>query len=199
MSPREPVAAANGPQGVLQARYGHQERFDFAKHPFSGAREEIQAVSKVLDVPADWSKFLRHGGKLILHGASNDYLVNPRNMMRLYEEATKKNGQATIRRAVRFYVTPQAPHSSEGFSLTTNKALPRYNDLLTALQEWVENDKAPAETLEETLKDAPPPYALKSTRPLCSYPTYARYKGTGDVDRMQSYSCAAPQASAGTR
>jgi feruloyl esterase len=30
------------------------------------------------------------------------------------------------------------------------------------------------------------------TRPLCPYPQVAKYKGTGSIDRAESFACTAP-------
>jgi feruloyl esterase len=33
------------------------------------------------------------------------------------------------------------------------------------------------------------------SRPLCAYPQYAKYKGSGNIKDASSWSCAAPQTS----
>ena len=66
-----------------------------------------------------------------------------------------------------------------------------------ALRAWVEKDVAP-DTLPETLEEMTPPYRVLRTRPLCRYPRYAKYKGSGNPDDMQSYTCTMPRATEST-
>ena len=61
-------------------------------------------------------------------------------------------------------------------------------DMLTALENWVERgsaDSVPAEA------SRPGFFGVASrTRPLCPYPKYAHYKGSGDINLASSFSCA---------
>ena len=41
--------------------------------------------------------------------------------------------------------------------------------------------------------DVPPTWAPDRTRPLCPFPSVARYAGSGDVERAESWSCVAPR------
>jgi feruloyl esterase len=40
--------------------------------------------------------------------------------------------------------------------------------------------------------DVPDSWAANRTRPLCSYPAVARYKGFGSVESAESFNCALP-------
>jgi Tannase and feruloyl esterase len=196
LSPVQPDASkpATGPinPGAIlgMVNGGDAAQYDLMNKSFEQLQQPLQNLSALLDAPADWSKLLSHGGKVILHTAANDYITNSRGHMRLYEAVVKRNGQRVIDRSVRFYVTPQANHGSVGSSATTGKPTPRYMDLVSALEGWVEKG-APPDVIPQTLMDAAPPYAVQRSRPLCRYPGYPHYKG-GDPDRMESYSCAKP-------
>jgi len=195
VSPNQPLSTATPPPGAgnpLVAMYGDMGKYNLASHSFEELKPQIQELSALVDVPADWTKFLARGGKLILHSAANDYLTNQRSTMTLYENAAKRHGQAKIDKTVRYYITPNAGHGSAGLSATTSKPLPRYMDLVGYLENWVEKGMPPPDTIPQTLKETMPPYTLIRSRPLCRYPNYARYKGSGDPDKMESYTCAAP-------
>ena len=58
-------------------------------------------------------------------------------------------------------------------------------DTLSAIEEWVEQGKAP-DTIEATGRSFP-----GRTRPLCPYPQYAAYKGTGDPEKAENFDCKA--------
>ena len=57
-------------------------------------------------------------------------------------------------------------------------------DTLGAIANWVEKDQAPERLVATAAKTHP-----GVTRPLCPYPTYARYNGTGDPKSADSYQC----------
>jgi feruloyl esterase len=56
-------------------------------------------------------------------------------------------------------------------------------DLLTALVNWVEKHEAPASVVA-TGRAFP-----GRSRPLCAYPTFASYKGSGDVNSAGNFEC----------
>jgi hypothetical protein len=112
--------------------------------------------------------------------------------VRWYNQAVKRHGQAAIDKSVRFYVTPNGDHQSIGYSATTGIAQPCYMDLMGTLENWVENGVTPPDALTQTLEEATPPYKVLRSRPLCRYPKYPRYKGKGDPEKMESYTCAMP-------
>ena len=189
-----PVLAA-APTRVGAADLGERypmTQFDFAGKTFKDYQREIQAMSAIFDQPADLSKLLANNTKLVMHANASDYVVNGRDAMRFYDELVKRNGQATVDRVVRFYVTPNAGHSGAGHSARTGVALPRFADLMGVLRTWVEKD-APPDTILQTLEEFTPPYKVLRSRPLCRYPRYPRYKGSGNTDDPQSYACAMPQ------
>jgi len=67
-----------------------------------------------------------------------------------------------------------------------------------ALVQWVEQGQAPDRVIA-TARGAgnpggenanqPADWAADRTRPLCAYPKVARYNGTGDVERAESFTC----------
>jgi feruloyl esterase len=154
-------------------------------------KDQIQALSALIDVPTDWSKFLGHGGKLIYHSAATDYLTNPRGQAAMYEAVVKRYGQGKIDKSVRYYITPDANHGSMSVSATDGTPQARYMDIETYLENWVEKGTAPPDAIPQVLMDPKPPYTVQRSRPLCRYPKYPHYNG-GDPDKMESYTCATP-------
>jgi feruloyl esterase len=67
-------------------------------------------------------------------------------------------------------------HCSGGQSLDTF-------DALTAIVDWVEKGVAPA-SLTATGRAFP-----GRSRPLCAYPKFATYRGSGDLERAASFEC----------
>jgi feruloyl esterase len=60
--------------------------------------------------------------------------------------------------------------------------------MLTALEQWKEQGKAPDQIIAAHMTDG----KVDRTRPLCPYPQVARYKGTGSTDEAANFACMAP-------
>jgi feruloyl esterase len=63
-------------------------------------------------------------------------------------------------------------------------------DPLTALEQWVEEGKAPDELV--ATKTAASGGQTLWKRPVCAYPKVARYKGSGDASDAASFTCVEP-------
>jgi feruloyl esterase len=70
--------------------------------------------------------------------------------------------------------------------------------MITPLVEWVEQGKAPGAIVASARGpgnaggvngEVPASWAANRSRPLCPYPTVARYNGSGDVESAASFSC----------
>jgi feruloyl esterase len=135
-------------------------------------------------------EFRARGGKLIqLHGW-DDQLISPQNSIDYYEsviafEASAARDRAVAAREVqnffRLFMVPGMLHCGGGPGPTTY-------DAQAALEAWVEQGTAPESILTSQMNAGTP----VRTRPLCPYPKVATYKGTGDFNRAENFSCAAP-------
>jgi Tannase and feruloyl esterase len=65
---------------------------------------------------------------------------------------------------------------------------PNAFDKVAYLERWVGHGKAPAELIASHLTDR----KADRTRPLCSYPQVAKYKGTSSIDDAASFAGVAP-------
>ena len=74
----------------------------------------------------------------------------------------------------------RADEDTYGNSATTNTF-----DELTALEQWVEQKKAPERLVASHLTNG----AVDRTRPLCPYPQVAVYQGTGSTDDAANFVC----------
>ena len=154
---------------------------------FNRRREELSAI---LDgTNPDLSAFQKRGGKMIVTIGTNDTLASPGAQLDYYQSVLDRMGRATSDRFARLFVMPQTGHGLSGTNYgvdgegRTIASLPVPNryDQLGPLFEWVENGKAPGMSVTVTAGD--------KSLPLCSYPTYPRYKG-GPSGAAGSYECA---------
>jgi feruloyl esterase len=104
-------------------------------------------------------------------------LVSTRATEQYYTRLQARMGSGTVNNFVRFYEVPGLGHAySSQFNATW--------DSLTALENWVEKGTAPANQVTTDTAGVP-----GRTRPLCDYPKWAKYNGTGDVNQASSFTC----------
>jgi feruloyl esterase len=149
-----------------------------------------QELSAVLDsTNPDLSAFARRGGRMIVTIGTNDTLASPGAQLDYYQSVVERLGRATVDRFARLFVMPQTGHGLSGTNYgTTGDArtvpaapIPNRYDQVGLLIDWVEQGTAPGMSVTVT--------AGEKSLPLCSYPTYPRYK-KGPVDAAASYDCA---------
>jgi hypothetical protein len=154
-------------------------------------KTQIEAASKLFDMTdPDLSRFQARGGKLILKSNAADYVVSPASVWRYYQNVVAKMGQAKADRFVRLYVAPYTSHGGSGVSATTGEAVPDKVDLLSVLDAWVESGQAPPDSL--TLTAYSKSGQAGATWPMCRYPAYPRYQGSGDPKAASSFACSTP-------
>ena len=141
----------------------------------------LQALSRQIDASdPDISAFQKRGGKLLLMHGTVDMAVTPYNTIAYFDRLKAQFGEAPLRQFVRFYVAPGFGHGDGAFQVGW--------DSLGALDAWVDRGVEPGpQTATDTAKAT-----LGRTRPLCEYPAYPRYAGSGDPNQASSFACAAP-------
>lgn len=129
------------------------------------------------DNPPNLSAFVARGGKLLMAHGVSDVLVSTRATEQYYQRLQSQFGQATVDTFARFYEVPGYGHAaSTVFNATW--------DSLTALEQWVEKGTAPSGQVTTDTVGVP-----GRTRPLCDYPKWPRYNGSGDQNLAASFSC----------
>lgn len=132
---------------------------------------------RVLDATqADLGRFTRRGGKLLLYQGWAENGIPPRNLVNYYGEVQARTPDAA--ESVRLFMVPGMGHCGGGNGATTF-------DMVAALDRWVTTGQPPATIPASRVTDG----KVDRTRPLCPYPTFAIYKGTGSVDAAENFSC----------
>ena len=96
----------------------------------------------------------------------------------------------------RLFMVPGMAHCGGGigpndFGNTRNPAsTDAGHNILSALDAWVEQGAAPARLIGSGKAVNDPAKTL--TRPLCPYPRTPHYRGTGDPDSEENFTCAMP-------
>ncbi|HXS79578.1 MAG TPA: tannase/feruloyl esterase family alpha/beta hydrolase [Gammaproteobacteria bacterium] len=132
-------------------------------------------------VDPDLRAFKAHGGKLLLYAGWRDTGITPENTVYYYENVREEMrgdpGQAGQDDWMRLFMVPGMGHCRGGPGVDTF-------DTLGAIEQWRERDVAPAE-MPATNRET------GLSRPLCAYPKYAKYDGSGDLKDAANWSCSA--------
>jgi len=141
----------------------------------------LLAVSQVMDATStDIQPFIQKGGKWILVHGLSDQLIPFAGSVDYHDALVAKFGAASVDGFMRFYEIPGYGHGTGVFNATGGMPT------LDALEAWVEQGVAPGNLVVTDLN----PGAHGRTRPMCLYPTWPKYKGSGDLDAAGSYDCA---------
>ena len=90
-------------------------------------------------------------------------------------------GAAAASSSVRLFMMPGTNHCAGGVG-------PNTFDRMGVMEQWVEKGQAPTCIHASHSANG----VVDRTRPLCAYPSVARYRGTGSIDDEASFVCAAP-------
>jgi tannase/feruloyl esterase len=123
------------------------------------------------------SSFTAHSGKLIFYHGMSDPWFSALDTVGYYNRLATENGPAPVSNWSRLFLVPGMGHCGGG-----EAALDQF-DMLSAIVEWVEQGHPPEKVI------AKGPAFPGRSRPLCAYPQHAQYRGTGDTQSAESFSC----------
>jgi len=123
------------------------------------------------------STFSARGSKLMLIHGMSDPFFSAYDTARYYERVVHDNGGLEKTMPwVRYFEVPGMNHCGGGPALEDF-------DPLTALVEWTEKDQVPEHMVAkgQTFPGV--------SRPVCAYPTFPHYRGTGSQDDAANFEC----------
>ena len=128
-------------------------------------------------VDPDLSKFKARGGKILMYHGWNDTAISPQNSIDYYNSVLSKMGR-NQGDFIRLFMAPGMGHCQGGPG-------PDQVNYMGALERWREAGEAPATlTATRTVGNR-----VDMTRPLCTYPQVATYKGAGSTNDAASFVC----------
>ena len=128
--------------------------------------------------------FKKAGGKLIMYHGWSDPAISPLESVRFYKHLINDvfSGDVTeVRRFARLFMVPGMHHCAGGPG-------PNVFDLLTPLDNWVTNHKAPDSVLATHYFENEPTTFIDRSMPLCAFPETAHLVG-GNVFVASSWRC----------
>jgi pimeloyl-ACP methyl ester carboxylesterase len=139
---------------------------------------QLAEVSRIIDGSSDdIEAFQKRGGKLLIMHGTIDMAVSPYNTVEYYERLEKRFGETALKKFVRFYMAPGFGHGYGSFIVGW--------DSLGALDAWVEHGTAPGHQVATDTS----PEGRGRQRPLCEYPAWPKYEGSGDINAAASFTC----------
>lgn len=193
-------------------------KWDFMSFdPDKGPADAKKTLGNIMDATdPNFTGFKAHGGKLISYHGWADSDITPFATLSYYNTVVAAQGRAGGN------ATAGARQSSNGSALGKTQAFYRLfmvpgmghcgggpgpnqfgqtggdgaadHDVVAALEQWVEKGVAPTKIIATKYVDNDRTKDVQMTRPLCMYPSAARYKGTGDTNDASNYVCADPSA-----
>ncbi len=161
---------------VVRIAY-NDAKYDWQKFDLDKDMPIIDKAESYVDaVNPNLSKFKSGGGKLLLTHGWADTGITPETTIWYYDSVLDKMGKNQSN-WMRLFMVPGMGHCGGGPGVNTF-------DSIGTIEKWVEKGIAPDQMMGTG--------AQGLTRPLCPYPQYAEYKGTGDLKNAANWSCNAP-------
>jgi feruloyl esterase len=127
--------------------------------------------------------FFSHGGKLLMYHGWTDPLIAPENSINYYTSVLDKMGGASkAGDSIRLFMVPGMDHCGGGEG-------PNAFDSVSVIEQWVEKGAAPSQIVASHRSAG----QVDRTRPLCTYPQVAHYKGSGSIDEAANFVCTSQQ------
>jgi hypothetical protein len=136
-------------------------------------------------------------GKLIIYHGGDD---GPRASVDFFQRLTANMGHASVEAFARLYVVPGMGHCGGGTGSDPTDIGERLrpgqdaaHSVIRALERWVEVGVAPLEIVATRYQvEDDPASGIVRRRPICPYPSAARWDGHGNRDDALAYSCEPP-------
>ena len=126
--------------------------------------------------------FIDRGSRLIQYHGWSDPQISPGNSVQYYQRVAESLGGASkLHASYRLFMAPGMAHCGGGDG-------PNTFDMVSALEQWVEQGKAPDHIVASHSTSG----VVDRTRPLCPYPQVASFKGSGSTNEAANFVCKAP-------
>ncbi|MFM7024722.1 MAG: tannase/feruloyl esterase family alpha/beta hydrolase [Limnohabitans sp.] len=143
--------------------------------------------------PVNLTALRERGARMVLYHGVSDAIFSAEDTRQWLERLNRaQGGQADA--MARYFMVPGMNHCSGG------QAADQF-DMLSALVRWVEQGIAPQSVMAQARgtsnagganAELPVDWSARRTRPLCPYPQFAHYSGSGDPEDGRNFVCRRP-------
>jgi feruloyl esterase len=167
--------------GVMKYLVFHDPDWDYSQYSFDTLFSDVAAVSQTLDATdPNLDAFRARGGKLLMTNSWTDMAISPYGTIAYYERVIARDPSAAD--DVRLMIFPGVDHCWGGVG-------PDFVNLLDVIDHWINTGEAPDQLTAFWLDEQHQP---DGSRPVCAYPNYLVYNGSGDPREASSFSCMNP-------
>ncbi len=170
--------------------------FDYKKFDFDRDQDEMDSIlAPILNANnPDLYPLKKLGGKILMYAGTADPLVPFQDAANYYERVIKAQGSLSkTKDFFRFFMIPGMAHCGGGpglndcgQNLALNVAQDDEHDILTALMNWVEKNKAPEKLTVSGYIDGDVKKGIRLQRPVYPYPQLPAYV-SGNENAPGSY------------
>ena len=159
-----------------------------------------EALRDVLNATnANLSPFHQRKGKILMYLGWGDSSVPPRSGIRYYERVMDEVGAQRTQEFFRLYMAPGMTHcaggpgpNSFGQFFDPLNTSDKQDELILALEAWVEEGRAPKEIVATKYISDNPRLGVVSTGLLCPHPQVAVYQNKSRRTKAENYLCLTP-------
>jgi feruloyl esterase len=163
--------------GIMRYLVFNDPNWDYSKYDLANWRKDTAEAASYLNATnPDLSTFKARGGKLVLWHGWADPALTPLASIRYHDQVLARDPSAHD--YFRTFLLPGVLHCGGGSG-------PDTADWAATIAEWVENGKAPERVVARKMTNG----VATRTRPLCSHPHKAEYKGAGSTDDEANFVC----------
>ena len=156
----------------------HYDALKFPVNTGASWHDELLTEGREIDATnTDLRAFADRGGKLLLVHGSRDNIIPTGSTVDFYKRLQNSMGADDVAKFARLYIIPGLGHGEGRFDAGF--------DTVGVLDAWVDGGVAPANVVVTDNHNG-------RTRPLCEWPLYARYNGTGSTKQAASFTCVLP-------
>jgi feruloyl esterase len=138
----------------------------------------------------DYRRFRRTGRKLMVYSGQADPVFSSKYHIAWYRKLVQASGDLhATQQFARLFVVPGMNHCGGGYATSQF-------DAFGALVKWVEKGQAPKSLIGTAPAGTPWP---GRTRPLCAWPSQARYVGHGSIEDAANFVCSKEHGDDGRR
>ena len=173
------IGMSRSRSNVFQSQLAYQDpNWDWKKFDIDRDVKFVDEKTAFINaVDPDLSKFKARGGKVLMYHGWNDTAISSQNSIDYYNSVLAKMGK-NQGDFTRLFMVPGMGHCRGGNG-------PNTFDTIGTMEAWREKGVTPTQITAYNAQ-------ASLSRPLCSYPQFAKYKGTGNVKDAANWSCVAP-------
>lgn len=141
---------------------------------------QIAAASSMVDASPNLTAFFQQGRKLVLVHGTHDWAISYKGSVQYFAKVGVASGETVRDQGMELFLLPGVQHCGGGVG-------PFYVDYFDATVQWVETNARPS-SRNLVVFGTDSNGQINRTRPLCRFPTFARYIG-GNPALASSFTC----------